>query len=62
MSPEERRRLEVLVQQEAGNSGFDDDSVDFDNVLDGTHPIDISHAGGEFEDLAREIYGDLWTP
>ncbi|KAG1777172.1 hypothetical protein EV702DRAFT_1045562 [Suillus placidus] len=67
MSPEERRRLEALVQQQTGNSTFDsmdygNDSADFDNILNGTHPIDISHAGGEFEDLAREIYGDLWTP
>ncbi|KAG2350210.1 hypothetical protein BDR05DRAFT_993626 [Suillus weaverae] len=67
MSPEEHRRLEALVQQQASNSAFDsmdygDDSVDFNNILDGTHPIDISHVGGEFKDLAREIYRDLWTP
>ncbi|KAG2342578.1 hypothetical protein BDR05DRAFT_1000880 [Suillus weaverae] len=44
----EHHRLEALAQQQAGNSAFDsmdygDDSADFDNILDGTHPIDISH-------------------
>ncbi|KAG1836694.1 hypothetical protein DFJ58DRAFT_846843 [Suillus subalutaceus] len=66
MSPEERRRLEALAQQQAGSNTFDmdydNDNTDFGNILDGTHTIEISHAGGEFEDLAREIYGDFWTP
>ncbi|KAG2157711.1 uncharacterized protein EDB93DRAFT_1101040 [Suillus bovinus] len=32
----------------------------FGNVWNGTESIAISHAGGEFTDLAREVLGDFW--
>ncbi|KAG1900426.1 uncharacterized protein F5891DRAFT_1128589 [Suillus fuscotomentosus] len=35
-----------------------DDS--FGDVWNGTESIAISHAGGEFTDLAREVLGDFW--
>ncbi|KAG1861097.1 hypothetical protein DFJ58DRAFT_839741 [Suillus subalutaceus] len=49
MSPEECHRLEALAQQQAGSHTFDmdydNDNTDFGNILDGTHTIEISHAG-----------------
>ncbi|KAG2109133.1 hypothetical protein DEU56DRAFT_874515 [Suillus clintonianus] len=63
MSLDERRALEAL--KEDNNStidGWQDDYDDFSfgNVCDGTEPLAISHAGGEFTDLAREVLGDFW--
>ncbi|KAI6007027.1 hypothetical protein EDD15DRAFT_2383928 [Pisolithus albus] len=29
-------------------------------VLDGTEPLDVSHAGGEFQELTSELLGDFW--
>lgn len=31
------------------------------NVLDGSEPVDISHAGGEFHELTRELLGDFYN-
>jgi hypothetical protein len=67
MSAEERQRLEALADQRAHLSpdafdACDENVMDFENILTGAHLIDISHAGGEFQDLAREIFGDFWTP
>lgn len=66
MSAEERQRLETLAEQRVHSDAtmfdYDDNTAEFENVLTGAHPIDVSHAGGEFQDLAREIYGDFWTP
>ncbi|KAG2089748.1 uncharacterized protein F5147DRAFT_587027 [Suillus discolor] len=61
MSPEECRWLEALAHQHNtfDSMDYDNDNTDFKNVLDGTHSIDISHAGDEFQDLAREIYKDF---
>ncbi|KAG1879902.1 hypothetical protein F4604DRAFT_1923121 [Suillus subluteus] len=65
MSAEECQRLETLAEQwvhsDATMFDYDDNTVDFRNILTGAHPIDVSHAGGKFQDLAREIYGDFWT-
>ncbi|KAG2108079.1 hypothetical protein DEU56DRAFT_692061, partial [Suillus clintonianus] len=63
MSLDERRALEAL--KEDNNStidGWQDDYDDFSfgNICDGTEPLAISHAGGEFTDLAREVLGDFW--
>ena len=30
-------------------------------VLDGTTPLEISHGGGEFHDLTRDLLGDFWN-
>ncbi|KIK35300.1 hypothetical protein CY34DRAFT_26644 [Suillus luteus UH-Slu-Lm8-n1] len=40
---------------------YDDNTAESKNMLTGAQPIDVSHAGGKFHDLAREIYGDFWT-
>jgi len=29
-------------------------------VLDGTESIEVSHAGGEFEELTSGLLGDFW--
>ncbi|EGN92824.1 hypothetical protein SERLA73DRAFT_156765 [Serpula lacrymans var. lacrymans S7.3] len=45
---------------------FPDDKDIYNNiatlndVLDGSEPLNISHAGGEFEALTRELNGNLW--
>ncbi|KAG2040098.1 hypothetical protein BDR03DRAFT_932884 [Suillus americanus] len=35
--------------------------MDFSDVLNGTEPLPISHAGSEFADLARNLLGDFWN-
>lgn len=62
MSSDERRALEALKEDknatiEDWQEGCDDS---FSNVWNGTESIAISHAGGEFADLAREVLGDFW--
>ncbi|KIK16157.1 hypothetical protein PISMIDRAFT_113913 [Pisolithus microcarpus 441] len=29
-------------------------------VLDGTEQLDVSHAGGEFQELTSELLGEFW--
>ncbi|KAG1789326.1 hypothetical protein EV424DRAFT_1476376 [Suillus variegatus] len=62
MSSDERRALEALKEDknatiEDWQEGCDDS---FGDVWNGTELIAISHAGGEFADLAREVLGDFW--
>lgn len=62
MSSDERRALEALKEDknatiEDWQEGCDDS---FGDVWNGTESIAISHAGGEFADLAREVLGDFW--
>ncbi|KAG1855301.1 hypothetical protein F4604DRAFT_1685784 [Suillus subluteus] len=50
MSAEERQRLEALADQQAHSSpntfdACDNNVMEFENILTGTHPIDVSHAG-----------------
>lgn len=65
MSAKECQRLETLAEQwvhsDATMFDYDNNTVEFKNILTGAHPIDVSHAGGKFQDLAHEIYGDFWT-
>lgn len=63
MSLDERQVLEALKyidcpSVEDGAVWQDDD---FDDVLTGTEPLPISHAGGEFADLVRDVLGDCWN-
>ncbi|KAG1843320.1 hypothetical protein F4604DRAFT_1981913 [Suillus subluteus] len=63
MSLDERRALEAL--KEDTNTTIEDweancDDMSFGDVWNGTEPLTISHAGGEFTDLAREVLGDFW--
>lgn len=65
MSAEECQRLKTLAEQQVHSDAtmfdYDDNTVESENMLTGAQPIDVSHAGGKFHDLAREIYGDFWT-
>ncbi|KAG2106847.1 hypothetical protein BD769DRAFT_1675797 [Suillus cothurnatus] len=63
MSSNERHALEAL--KEDTNTTMEDwlesyDDMSFGDVWNGDEPLAISHAGGEFTDLAREVLGDLW--
>lgn len=62
MSLEERRTLEALKEDtntiEDYQEDFDD--MSFGDIWNGTESLAISHAGGEFTDLAREALGDFW--
>ncbi|KAG2342409.1 hypothetical protein BDR05DRAFT_976534 [Suillus weaverae] len=63
MSLDERRALEALKEDnDTTIDGWQEDCDDFSfgDVCDGTEPLAISHAGGEFTDLAREVLGDFW--
>jgi len=67
MSVDKCQRLDALADQQAHSNpdmcnAYDDNVMDFENILTGAHPIDVSHAGGEFQDLMCEIFGDFWTP
>ncbi|KAG0695695.1 hypothetical protein DFH29DRAFT_984896 [Suillus ampliporus] len=60
----ERQTLERLVDRQTEDDTFDGtwDDTDFQEVLRGEERIEISNAGGEFKDLAREVFGDFWKP
>ena len=38
---------------------MDEDTIDIDDVLNGTIPLDISHEGGEFRELAKAMRANL---
>ncbi|KIK23092.1 hypothetical protein PISMIDRAFT_11215 [Pisolithus microcarpus 441] len=66
MTVTERHALEVLrdpVSNDSVNEPTDDD-YETDGygamVLDGTEQLDVSHAGGEFQELTSELLGDFW--
>ncbi|KAG1871653.1 hypothetical protein F4604DRAFT_1904249 [Suillus subluteus] len=63
MSLDKRSALEAL--KEGTNITIEDwedncDDMSFGDVWNGTEPLTISHAGGEFTDLAREVLEDFW--
>ncbi|KAG1775054.1 hypothetical protein EV702DRAFT_1199651 [Suillus placidus] len=63
MSLDEHRALEALKEDnDTTINGWQEDCDDFSfgDVCDGMELLAISHAGGEFTDLAREVLGDFW--
>ena len=73
MTFEEKQALMALCKRQtsrqtemAGDrtADFGNDNPDFgtfDNILSGTHPLKISHAGGEFQEMARQILNAMRT-
>jgi hypothetical protein len=63
MTPEERRRIEAMREApiSAGDANMDGEwqDINIHDVLDGTIPLDISHAGGEFAALSDAIRSDM---
>ncbi|KIK10472.1 hypothetical protein PISMIDRAFT_20366 [Pisolithus microcarpus 441] len=66
MTVTERHALEALrdpVSNDSVNEPTDDDH-ETDGygamVLDGTEQLDVSHAGGEFQELTSELLGEFW--
>ena len=63
MTPEERRRIEAMREApiNAGDANMDGEwqDINIHDVLDGTIPLDISHAGGEFGALSDAIRFDM---
>ncbi|KAL4072344.1 hypothetical protein V8B97DRAFT_2023521 [Scleroderma yunnanense] len=58
------RQTDSLLQSESlGNNtpDFGDDFGAFNNILSGTHPLEISHASGEFQELARQVLNAMHT-
>jgi hypothetical protein len=58
MTPDQRRALEAL--RDLPLAGNDDDEIDLgrvtiEDILDGSEPLNISHAGGELAALAKEL-------
>ncbi|KIJ58807.1 hypothetical protein HYDPIDRAFT_33820 [Hydnomerulius pinastri MD-312] len=47
---------DVQYSQDDEDAGWVDDFAD---VLHGNQRLDISHAGGEFKELARQLLGDI---
>ncbi|KAG1844785.1 hypothetical protein F4604DRAFT_1937342 [Suillus subluteus] len=62
MTIDERRTLEALRDDPALLPSSEEDTGDFNfgDVWNGTESLPISHAGGEFSDLARDVLGDVW--
>ncbi|KII92209.1 hypothetical protein PLICRDRAFT_102616 [Plicaturopsis crispa FD-325 SS-3] len=62
MTADERRALEALrdipIANDDGSHTFED--VNIEDILDGSEPLNISHAGGEFEALTQELNSELW--
>ncbi|EIW82713.1 hypothetical protein CONPUDRAFT_163795 [Coniophora puteana RWD-64-598 SS2] len=48
-----------LDQEQEGIVNNSDEWVDFGGIVDGSEEISVSHAGGEFQELARQFYEDL---
>lgn len=58
MTPDQRHALEAL--RDLPIAGDDDDEIDLgrvtiEDILDGSEPLNISHAGGELAALAEEL-------
>ncbi|KIN93832.1 hypothetical protein M404DRAFT_35676, partial [Pisolithus tinctorius Marx 270] len=51
--------LEALANMQALHSWEDCEEAVLDGVLDGTHILEISNAGGELSDLIRDMYSDF---
>ncbi|KAH7904826.1 hypothetical protein BJ138DRAFT_1119044 [Hygrophoropsis aurantiaca] len=63
LTVDQRRILDALVERrgEFVDDGWQSSAGDYlDSVLSGDHPLDISHGGEEFSELAREVMGDFW--
>jgi hypothetical protein len=62
MGLEERSALEALREKNTTIEAWQEDCDDmsFGDIWNGTESLAISHAGGEFTDLAREVLGDYW--
>lgn len=60
MTLEEKRALEAL-QERNWDDHFDNNGDFGSSILDGSEPVNISHAGGEFYELMREMMGDFWN-
>ncbi|KAI6034650.1 hypothetical protein BKA83DRAFT_4470170 [Pisolithus microcarpus] len=66
MTVTERRALEVLRDPASNYADNEPVGDNYENegygemILDGTEPLDVSHAGGEFQELTRGLLGDFW--
>ncbi|KAH7905207.1 hypothetical protein BJ138DRAFT_1018025 [Hygrophoropsis aurantiaca] len=64
MSAQEKQALAQLCVDHDTGSEPDITSFtheyDINNVLDGSESLEISHGGGEFQELARQLMGDFW--
>lgn len=61
LTSEEKRALKALWEHHPEETDFGG-SDDFGfGLLDGSEIVDISHAGGEFHELTREVLGDFWN-
>ncbi|KIK23214.1 hypothetical protein PISMIDRAFT_100765, partial [Pisolithus microcarpus 441] len=66
MTVTERHALEALRDPALNNAADGHVGGDYESdgygemVLDGTEALDVSHAGGEFQELTRGLLGDFW--
>ncbi|KAI6116970.1 hypothetical protein EDD17DRAFT_1477623 [Pisolithus thermaeus] len=66
MTVTERHALEALREPALNNAADEHVGDDYQSdgygemVLDGTEPLDVSHASGEFQELTRGLLGDFW--
>ncbi|KAG1823789.1 uncharacterized protein BJ212DRAFT_1262515 [Suillus subaureus] len=62
MTANEHQVLEALRDPPTFPPNINEDSEDFNisDICDGTDTLPISHAGGEFGDLARGVLGEVW--
>ncbi|KAG2126569.1 uncharacterized protein EDB93DRAFT_1273720 [Suillus bovinus] len=50
-----------MLQERNLDDHFDDNGDFGSSILDGFESVDISHAGGEFYELTREMMGNFWN-
>lgn len=61
LTSDEKCALEALREDRPEENDFDgSDGFGF-GLLDGSEALDISHVGGEFQELTREVLGDFWN-
>lgn len=61
LTSNEKHTLEVLWEHCPEENDFDGgDGFGF-GLLDESEALDISHAGGEFQELTCEVLGDFWN-
>lgn len=62
MTPVQRRALEALRELPLADDdpNYSLENVNIEDILDGSEALDISHAGGEFAELAKELNDDIW--
>jgi len=64
MTPDQRRALKALrelplLDSNGNDPDYEDEDINLGDILDGSAPLDISHGGGEFNELRKALRANL---